>query len=117
MPSPWPAGERLIGMPAARRPTAALCANDLLALGVLQEMVRHGVRVPDDLAIVGYDDIDFAAAAAVPLSSVRKPRYDLGRRAAELLLEEASGNDHRHQQPVFEPELIVRASSSARMSR
>ena len=52
-------------------------------------MVRHGVRVPEDFAIVGYDDIDFAAAAAVPLSSVRKPRQELGRRAAELLLDEA----------------------------
>ena len=83
------AGEQIIGLPAGRRPTAAFCANDLLALGLLQEMVRHGVRVPDDLAIVGYDDIDFAAAAAVPLTSVRKPRYELGRRAAELLLDEA----------------------------
>ena len=50
--------------------------------------------MPDDFAIVGYDDIDFAAAAAVPLSSVRKPRQELGRRAAELLLDEARGEDH-----------------------
>ncbi len=56
-------------------------------------MVRHGVRVPDDFAIVGYDDIDFAAAAAVPLSSVRKPRQELGRRAAELLIDEARGRE------------------------
>ena len=68
------AASRVIGIPAARRPTAAVCANDLIALGVLQEMVRHGVRVPDEFAIVGYDDIDFAAAAAVPLTSVSKPR-------------------------------------------
>ena len=77
-------------MPAAQRPTAAVCANDLIALGLLQEMVRQGVHVPDDFAIVGYDDIDFAAAAAVPLTSVRKPRQELGRRAAELLLDEAA---------------------------
>ena len=109
------AAELIIGLPAARRPTAVLCANDLLALGVLQEMVRHGFTVPGDMAIVGYDDIDFAAAAAVPLSSVRKPRYELGRRAAELLLEEASDESHQHQQPVFEPELIVRESSMIRL--
>jgi LacI family transcriptional regulator len=108
------AAERIIGLPAARRPTAVLCANDLLALGVLQEMVRHGLAVPGDTAIVGYDDIDFAAAAAVPLTSVRKPRSELGRRAAELLLEEASGESHRHQQPVFEPQLVVRESSMVR---
>ena len=46
------------------RPTAVFCANDLLALGVLQETIRQGLRIPEDLAIVGYDDIEFAAAAA-----------------------------------------------------
>ncbi len=107
------AAARLVGIPAARRPTAAVCANDLLALGLLQGMVRHGVRVPDEFAIVGYDDIEFAAAAAVPLSSVRKPRQELGRRAAELLLAE-SREGHRHEQPVFEPELVVRESSMVR---
>jgi LacI family transcriptional regulator len=108
------AGELIVGMPANRRPTAAVCANDLIALGLLQEMVRHGVRVPDDFAIVGYDDIDYAAAAAVPLSSVRKPRNELGRRAAELLLDEARGTDHEHRQLVFEPQLVVRRSSMVR---
>ena len=108
------AAARIVGVPAARRPTAAVCANDLVALGMLQEMVRQGVRVPDDFAIVGYDDIDFAAAAAVPLSSVRKPRQDLGRRAAELLLDEARNEDHRHEQLLFEPELVVRESSMVR---
>jgi LacI family transcriptional regulator len=110
------AGARIVGMPAARRPTAAVCANDLIALGLLQEMVRQGVRVPEDFAIVGYDDIDFAAAAAVPLTSVRKPRQDLGRLAAELLLDEAT-EGHEHTQHVFEPTLIVRQSSMVRHQR
>ena len=115
------AAGQIIGLPAGRRPTAAVCANDLMALGVLQEMVRHGVRVPEDFAIVGYDDIDFAAAAAVPLTSVHKPRVDLGRRAAELLLDEAGGGSpgrpHVHEQPVFEPTLVVRESSMVRRPR
>jgi LacI family transcriptional regulator len=79
------AGERLAGLPQARRPTAAFCANDLLALGLLQEMTQLGLAVPDEVAIVGYDDIDFAAAAAVPLTSVRQPTSRPGphrRRAA-----------------------------------
>jgi LacI family transcriptional regulator len=109
------AAEAIIGLPAARRPTAAVCANDLMALGMLQEMVRHGVRVPDEFAIVGYDDIEFAAAAAVPLSSVRKPRQELGRRAAELLLDEARNGNHLHEQLVFEPTLVVRESSMVRL--
>jgi LacI family transcriptional regulator len=65
------AGATIAGLPAGQRPTAAFCANDLVALGLLQEMTRRQIRVPDDVAIVGYDDIEFAAAAAVPLSSIR----------------------------------------------
>ncbi|MFC9363620.1 LacI family DNA-binding transcriptional regulator [Rhodococcus sp. NPDC057014] len=105
------AGERLLGRSARRRPTAVFCANDLLALGLLQECVSAGVRVPDDLAIVGYDDIEFAAAAAVPLSSVRQPRRQLGRTAAALLMREEQETDHRHEQVLFVPELVVRRSS------
>ena len=109
------AGQRLAGLPAARRPTAAFCANDMLALGLLQQAVRLGLRVPDDLAIVGYDDIEFAAAAAVPLTSVAQPRQLLGRTAAELLLDEARNpGGHVHQRRVFEPELVVRESTRTR---
>jgi LacI family transcriptional regulator len=69
--------------------------------------------VPRDVAIVGYDDIDFAAAAAVPLSSVRQPREQLGRTAAELLLEEAnSPGRHEHRHVIFQPDLVVRESST-----
>jgi LacI family transcriptional regulator len=107
------AGERLVGLPRARRPTAAFCANDLLALGLLQQMTRLDVEVPGELAIVGYDDIEFAGAAAVPLSSVRQPRQLLGRTATELLFAESEADDaHVHQQVLFHPELVVRASSS-----
>ncbi|MET7750585.1 LacI family DNA-binding transcriptional regulator [Micromonospora sp. NPDC005367] len=106
------AAEDLLALPARQRPTALFCANDLLALGVLQELTARGLRVPADIAIVGYDDIEFAAAAAVPLSSVRQPREQLGRTAAELLLEEAEhGEAHQHRHVVFQPELVVRRSS------
>jgi len=109
------AGAALAELPAARRPTAVFCANDLLALGVLQEMTAQRIRVPDSIALIGYDDIYFAAAAAVPLSSVRQPRQLLGRTAAQLLLDEALGDGaHQHRQVVFEPELVVRQSSHAR---
>jgi len=85
----------------------------LLALGVLLEMSRQGLRVPNDIAIVGYDDIEFAAAAAVPLSSVRQPREQLGRTATQLLLEEIEPSGrHEHRHVVFQPELVVRESSA-----
>ena len=105
------AGERILGLSAKNRPTAVFCANDLLALGLLQQCVALGVRVPDDLAIVGYDDIEFAAAAAVPLTSVRQPRKLLGETAANLLFREVEEPDHTHEQVLFSPELVVRRSS------
>jgi LacI family transcriptional regulator len=107
------AGQRLVGLPAARRPTGVFCANDLLALGLLQELTRQGLDVPGDVAIVGYDDIEFAAAATVPLTSVRQPRHQLGRTAAELLAVEAEEppEEHVHRQVEFAPELVVRSST------
>jgi LacI family transcriptional regulator len=108
------AGSRLLGL--ARRPTAVFCVNDLVALGVLQAMFTAGVRVPEDMSIVGYDDIEFAAAAAVPLTSVRQPAFRMGQSAAELLIEETADNvpRHQHRRVVFQPELVVRNSSLAR---
>jgi LacI family transcriptional regulator len=108
------AGMAIAALPPRRRPTGVFCANDLIALGLLQEMTRHRIGVPEDIAIVGYDDIDFAAAAAVPLSSVRQPRQQLGRTAARLLLEESlAAEDHTHRQVTFQPELEIRQSSRA----
>ncbi|MFL6076243.1 MAG: LacI family DNA-binding transcriptional regulator [Mycobacteriales bacterium] len=107
------AGSRLLGM--AQRPTAVFCVNDLVALGVLQAMFAAGVRVPEEMAIVGYDDIEFAAAAAVPLTSVRQPSFRMGQTAAELLIDETSDTaaQHTHQRVVFQPELVVRSSTLA----
>jgi LacI family transcriptional regulator len=99
---------------ALSKPTAVFCANDMLALGLLRGLGQAGVSVPGDLAVVGYDDIEFAADAAVPLTSVRQPKYQLGRAAAELLLDEADrAEEHEHRRIVFTPELVVRASSGS----
>ncbi|SDJ90469.1 transcriptional regulator, LacI family [Nonomuraea maritima] len=93
-------------------PEAVFCANDLLALGVLRALLRSGVRVPDDVALMGYDDIDFAAASTVSLSSMRQPTYQLGRIATELLLDECDNPDtHAHQHIMFQPELVAREST------
>jgi LacI family transcriptional regulator len=112
------AGARIAALPTGSRPTGVFCANDLVALGVLQEMTHHRVRVPDDVAIIGYDDVEFAAAAAVPLSSIRQPRQELGRAAAQLLVAEAVDDEkHQHRQVIFEPELVIRTSSQRRAAR
>ncbi|WP_431914976.1 LacI family DNA-binding transcriptional regulator [Nonomuraea jabiensis] len=93
-------------------PEAVFCANDLLALGVLRALLRAGVRVPEDVALMGYDDIDFAAASTVSLSSMRQPTYQLGRIATELLLDECDNPEtHAHQHIMFQPELVAREST------
>jgi DNA-binding LacI/PurR family transcriptional regulator len=107
------AGEAIRARPAGERPDAVFAANDLLALGVLQAFSMLGeVRVPQDIALIGYDDIAFASAAVVPLSSIRQPSALIGSTAVELLLREAeAGADFVPEQIVFQPELVVRAST------
>ncbi len=99
---------------ATRRPTAVFCANDLLALGVMRGLIKRGISIPADMALVGYDDVEFASVLATPLTSIRQPKYELGRAATELLLDEANNpTTHEHKHIVYQPELIVRASSRA----
>ncbi|MFI7637064.1 LacI family DNA-binding transcriptional regulator [Nonomuraea sp. NPDC049400] len=107
------AGEKVAAeLIAGGLPEAVFCANDLLALGVLRALLRAGVRVPEDVALIGYDDIDFAAASTVSLSSMRQPTYQLGRIATELLLDECDNPDtHAHQHIMFQPELVAREST------
>lgn len=111
-------GEKLAAMPSGDRPDGIFAANDELALGVMQSLLRNGIRVPEEISIVGYDDIDFAAAAIVPLTSVRQPATEIGNRAMELLLDELTdGSADRGSEPAlvrFEPQLVIRQSSTTR---
>jgi len=93
------------------RPTALFCVNDLTALGAMRTLRAHGLRIPDDIAVVGYDDVDFASMLATPLTSVRQPTRRLGRVAADLLLRAAGSDDAPARHVEFRPELVVRASS------
>lgn len=112
-PPTGPRGASAAGDAAHPAVTAVFCANDLLALGALRALLTGGRRVPEDMALVGYDDIEFAAQAAIPLTSVRQPSHQLGRSAAELVLAEVTaGADHHHRQVQFSPSLVVRASSA-----
>jgi LacI family transcriptional regulator len=103
---------------ADERPDAVFAANDLLALGVLQGLAASGIRVPDDVAVIGYDDIEFAESASVSLSSVKQPARLIGEAALQLLLDEiAAGEGFEHRHVRFEPELVVRDSTSIRDSQ
>ncbi len=109
-------GVRIASMPADERPDGIVTTNDHLACGIVYGLVAGGTRVPEEVAVVGYDDIEFAAVAAVPLTSVRQPAREMGRRAAELLLPAVT--DGRPLDPadsvVFAPELVVRESTGGR---
>ena len=106
-------GEEIVARPPAERPDAIFAANDLLAVGLLQALVMRGaMRVPQDVAIVGFDDIDFASATVVALSSIRQPSRLIGQTALRILLEEADDPELAPRQVVFQPELVVRESST-----
>lgn len=90
-------------------PSAIACVNDVVALGALRGLRQRGIRVPDEMAVIGYDDVPFAAELYTPLTTIRQPKQQLGRAAAELLLDEADP-DHVHRQIVLRPELVVRSS-------
>lgn len=96
-------------------PDAIFCANDLIAIGVLQAFLRAGVSVPDDIALIGYDDIEFSSQVAVPLTTVRQPGYDMGAEAADLILSEISqGNPSQVRRIVHTPNLVIRESTTGR---
>lgn len=98
------------------RPDAIFAANDLLAVGLLQAFtLKNSIRVPEEIALVGYDDISFAQSAVVPLTSIKQPSSILGVTALELLVDEIDNPlEHLHRQITFQPELVIRSSSSTR---
>jgi LacI family transcriptional regulator len=102
--------EQILSAPGAS-PTAVICLNDTAALGVLQGLEAAGLRVPQDISVVGYDDLRFAARLAPPLTTVNQPTYQLGRTAADLLLDEAR-TGHEHREVRFEPALVARSSTA-----
>ena len=97
-----------------KRPTAIFGYSDLLAIGALRAVKEVGLKVPDDIALVGYDDIDFAPFLEVPLTTVAQPSYEIGKRSTEILISKLQGNgDKKPQQILLKPKLIVRKSCGA----
>lgn len=106
-------GEEISKRAPKDRPDAIFAANDLLALGIMQALVLSGsVSIPEDIALIGYDDIDFAASAMVPLSSVRQPTVLLGSTAVDMLLRSSNELDSAPENVVFQPELVIRLSTT-----
>lgn len=107
------------GRDAARRllsdglPDAVFCANDMMAIGCLEALRDAGVRIPDDVALAGFDDIPIARYVSPALTTAAVPIAEIGRRALECCIDKIAGREpdgHR----VFKPKLVIRASSAGR---
>jgi LacI family transcriptional regulator len=90
--------------------------NDLMAIGALRAVHESGLRVPDDISIVGFDDIELSAYTSPPLTTVAQPKSRIGALAVDMLLERVSGRRLEPRKVVLQPELCVRAST-ARFSK
>lgn len=93
------------------RPSAIFSANDMQAVGVMKAARELGVRIPDELALVGGDNIELAEFLEIPLTTFHQPAFEIGSRGAEVLLSRLVGDAKEHQQIVMTPQLIVRQSS------
>ncbi len=94
-----------------RLPTAIFAANDVAAVGVMRALEAANVRIPEDISLVGYDNVDFAGFAHIGLTTVDQPRREIGTIAVELLVERIDGDRSRRRRVTVEPELIIRGTS------
>ncbi|GER17722.1 LacI family DNA-binding transcriptional regulator [Variovorax boronicumulans] len=95
-----------------QKPSAVFVCNDLMAIGALRAAHESGVRVPDELSIVGFDDIELSAYTSPPLTTVAQPKERIGALAVDMLLERMGGKRRDARKVVLQPELRVRASTA-----
>jgi LacI family repressor for deo operon, udp, cdd, tsx, nupC, and nupG len=93
--------------------TAIVCASDMMALGAIRAARSRGLRVPEDVSVVGYDDSQLIAFTDPPLTTVRKPVHAMGQAAVRAILDEIAGTGAPHSEFVFHPELVVRGSTAS----
>ncbi|MDX1617644.1 MAG: LacI family DNA-binding transcriptional regulator [Balneolaceae bacterium] len=93
-------------------PTALFITNNLMTLGALEAINEMGLRIPEDISIIGFDDMPWASATSPPLTVVRQPGYEMGRRAAELFFQRIADPDREPVQVMMETNLIIRQSTA-----
>lgn len=97
------------------RPSAVFCASDLLALGFISELSRHTIKVPEEVSVMGFDDIDLAEQFIPPLTTMRQDRLRIGETAANMLLSRLEGNqqDNEESMSIVPVSLVIRGSTAA----
>lgn len=93
------------------KPTAVICFNDLVALGVLSRALELGIRVPEDLSVTGFDDIEFSHFSNPPLTTIQSPQIQLGEKAWKILDAQFNGSSANHE-PLLEAKVIIRNSTA-----
>jgi len=106
-----------LAMAVSPRPTAIFTANDEVASGVISYLYQHRIRVPQDNAIVGVDDVDMASYLTPPLTTVRLPKMELGRQVVKMLIERARQDDPTPISMVLPSELVIRESCGSRIKQ
>jgi DNA-binding LacI/PurR family transcriptional regulator len=99
------------------RPTALFLMNGLMIIGALRAITRTGLRCPQDIALVGFDEFEWSSVMQPPLTTVRQPIYEIGQRAAQLLFERLQKRDKEPSEVRLHPQLIVRESCGAALER
>lgn len=99
---------RLLALPD--RPTALMCSSDLQAAGALRAVKSAGLRIPEDVAVTGFESFSFSAYLEPPLTTVRVPAYEMGQRAARMLIDRVEGQEAGHPHLVLPTELVLRGS-------
>src|SRR5690606_8095091 len=108
--SDFDAGKHLAGkiLTTTRQPTAVFVANDIMAFGVIHELTTQGIRVPEDLSIIGFDGIDYGMMIHPPLTTIKQPDYEMGKLACGLLFDKMNGRESV-EDVTLQPELLIRS--------
>ncbi|MDX1301648.1 substrate-binding domain-containing protein [Photobacterium sp.] len=92
------------------RPTAIFCFNDIMAMALISTFEQAGIRVPGDISIIGYDNIELAPYFSPPLTTIHQPKRRLGKTAVEILMERMKNKSHARRIFEMEPQLVIRKS-------